>query len=72
MTELKDVYPLYLNNEAAQPNTDLEVTDKYTNEVAFRMALVSADSRNGLTSSPTRFASKRANPSRMRKAKPAG
>ena len=34
MTKLKDVYPLYLNNEAVQPNTDLEVTDKYTNEVA--------------------------------------
>ncbi len=43
MTKLKDVYPLYLNNEAAQPNTDLEVTDKYTNEVAFRMALATPD-----------------------------
>jgi acyl-CoA reductase-like NAD-dependent aldehyde dehydrogenase len=39
MSKLKDVYPLYLNNEAVQPNTDLEVTDKYTNEVAFRTAL---------------------------------
>ena len=26
---LKDVYPLYLNNKAKQPNADLEVTDKY-------------------------------------------
>ena len=43
MTKLKDVYPLYLNNEAAQPNTDLEVTDKYTNEVAFRTALATPD-----------------------------
>ncbi|MCW3849464.1 aldehyde dehydrogenase family protein [Sphingomonas sp. LB-2] len=38
MTQLKPVYPLYLNNEAQQPNTDLEVTDKFTGEVAFRVA----------------------------------
>src|SRR5690554_4441382 len=38
MTKLKDVYPLYLNNGAVQPNEDLEVTDKFTNEVAFRTA----------------------------------
>ncbi|MFN3389129.1 MAG: aldehyde dehydrogenase family protein [Allosphingosinicella sp.] len=39
MTTLKDVYPLYLANEAKQPNADLEVTDKYSGEVAFRVAL---------------------------------
>ena len=39
MSMLKDVYPLYLNNKAVQPNTDLAVTDKYTGEVAFRVAL---------------------------------
>jgi acyl-CoA reductase-like NAD-dependent aldehyde dehydrogenase len=27
MTKLKDTYPLYLANEAKQPNADLEVTD---------------------------------------------
>jgi acyl-CoA reductase-like NAD-dependent aldehyde dehydrogenase len=43
MTKLKDVYPLYLANEAQQPNTDLEVTDKYTGEVAFRCALADAE-----------------------------
>lgn len=43
MTKLKDVYPLYLNNEAVQPNEDLEVTDKYTNEVAFRTALATPE-----------------------------
>lgn len=43
MPELKDVYPLYLNNKAAQPNTDLAVTDKYTGEVAFRCALATPD-----------------------------
>jgi acyl-CoA reductase-like NAD-dependent aldehyde dehydrogenase len=39
MTMLKDIYPLYLNNKAEQLNTDLAVTDKYTGEVAFRVAL---------------------------------
>jgi acyl-CoA reductase-like NAD-dependent aldehyde dehydrogenase len=39
MSMLKDVYPLYLNNTAQQPNTDLAVTDKFTGEVAFRVAL---------------------------------
>jgi acyl-CoA reductase-like NAD-dependent aldehyde dehydrogenase len=39
---LKDVYPLYLNNEAQQPNTDLEVTDKFTGKVAFRCAQADA------------------------------
>ena len=39
MPQLKSTYPLYLNNKAAQPNTDLEVTDKYTGKVAFRTAL---------------------------------
>lgn len=43
MTKLKDIYPLYLNNKAAQPNTDLEVTDKFTGEVAFRTALATPD-----------------------------
>ena len=41
--KLKDTYPLYLNNKAAQPNTDLEVTDKFTGEVAFRTALASPE-----------------------------
>jgi acyl-CoA reductase-like NAD-dependent aldehyde dehydrogenase len=42
MTKLKDVYPLYLANEAQQPNTDLEVTDKFTGKVAFRVAQADA------------------------------
>src|SRR3546814_951644 len=41
--KLKDVYPLYLNNKAAQPNSDLVVTDKYSGEVAFRTALATPD-----------------------------
>jgi acyl-CoA reductase-like NAD-dependent aldehyde dehydrogenase len=42
MMKLKDIYPLYLANEAKQPNAGLEVTDKYTGEVAFRVALADA------------------------------
>ena len=41
--KLKDVYPLYLNNKAVQPNADLEVTDKFTGEIAFRTALATPD-----------------------------
>ena len=41
--KLKSTYPLYLANEAQQPNADLEVTDKYSGKVAFRVAL--ADSK---------------------------
>ncbi|NUM76772.1 aldehyde dehydrogenase family protein, partial [candidate division KSB1 bacterium] len=36
---LKKNYPYYLANQPQQPNTDLEVTDKYTGEVATRVAL---------------------------------
>jgi acyl-CoA reductase-like NAD-dependent aldehyde dehydrogenase len=42
MPTLKDTYPLYLNNKAEQPNADLAVTDKFTGEVAFRVALADA------------------------------
>jgi acyl-CoA reductase-like NAD-dependent aldehyde dehydrogenase len=43
MVKLKDTYPLYLNNKAVQPNTDLAVTDKFTGEVAFRTALATPE-----------------------------
>lgn len=43
MTQLKDAYPLYLANEARQPNADLEVTDKYTGQVATRVAMASPE-----------------------------
>ena len=42
MTQLRDTYPLYLANRPEQPNTDLEVTDKYSGKVAFRTALADA------------------------------
>ncbi len=41
--KLKDTYPLYVANEARQPNTDLKVIDKFTGEVATLVAL--ADSK---------------------------
>lgn len=40
--QLKDIYPLYLANEAQQPNADLEVTDKFTGKLAFRVAQADA------------------------------
>lgn len=36
---LKDAYPYYLGSVPVQANTDLAVTDKYTGEVATRVAL---------------------------------
>jgi len=39
---LKPIYPLYLANKAEQPNSDLAVTDKFTGEVATRVALADA------------------------------
>jgi acyl-CoA reductase-like NAD-dependent aldehyde dehydrogenase len=40
--QLKETYPLYLANEAQQPNTDLVVTDKFTGKPATRVALADA------------------------------
>ena len=42
MTTLKASYPLYLANEAVALNTDLAVTDKYSGEVATRVAQADA------------------------------
>lgn len=39
---LKDHYPFYLANQALSPNADLDVTDKYTGEVATRVAMADA------------------------------
>ncbi|THD56243.1 aldehyde dehydrogenase family protein [Phenylobacterium sp.] len=39
---LKAAYPLYLANEAKSPNQDLVVTDKFTGEVATRVAQADA------------------------------
>ena len=39
---LKPAYPLYIGNRPEQPNTDLAVTDKFTGEIATRVALADA------------------------------
>jgi len=39
---LKPTYPLYVANAAESPNADLEVLDKYSGEVATRVALADA------------------------------
>jgi len=36
---MKDTWPFFLANEAQSPNSDLEVTDKFTGEVATRVAM---------------------------------
>src|SRR5262249_8172778 len=40
--KLAKTYPLYLGGEPARPNTDLEVFDKYTGELATRVPLADA------------------------------
>ncbi len=40
---LKEHYPYYLANQAVQANTDLEVTNKFTGEVATRVARADAE-----------------------------
>ena len=40
--KLKETYPYWLANEPVEANTDLEVTDKYTGEVATRVAMADA------------------------------
>lgn len=42
MSTLQAKYPYYLNNKAVYANEDLEVTDKYTGDVATRCALADA------------------------------
>lgn len=39
---LKESYPYYLANEPSAPNADLEVIDKYTGDVATRVAMADA------------------------------
>ena len=42
MPQLKETYPYILANESIYANTDLSVTDKYSGEVATRVALADA------------------------------
>lgn len=42
MSALQPTYPYYLANKPLQPNTDLAVTDKYSGEIATRVALADA------------------------------
>lgn len=40
---LNETYPFYLANQPSSPNADLEVADKYTGDVATRVALADAN-----------------------------
>ena len=42
MTRLQDTYPYYLANRPERPNFDLSVTDKYTGQIATRVAQANA------------------------------
>ena len=42
MHDLRETYPYYVANRAEAPNSDLAVTNKYTGEVATRVALADA------------------------------
>ncbi len=44
---LKESYPLYVGNHPEQPNTDLEVIDKYSGEVATRVPLADGATIDG-------------------------
>ena len=41
--KLADSYPYYLANEATSPNQDLVVTNKFTGEIATRVARADRD-----------------------------
>ena len=47
---LKESYPYYLANKAETPNTDLVVTDKFSGEVATRVALADEKTINSAIS----------------------
>lgn len=64
---LRESYPYYLAGEACQPNTDLEVIDKYTGEVATRLALADAGAiEQGIAAAEASFDAMRAMPAYAR------
>jgi len=66
---LQEQYPYYLANVAQQPNTDLLVTDKYTGEVATRVALADSEAiSQGIAAAADAFDEMRQMPSYARQA----
>ena len=64
---LRDNYPYYLANEAQRPNSDLAVTDKYTGEVAMRVALADTEAiSSGIAAADAAFGEMRRMPSYAR------
>ena len=53
---LKETYPYYLANRAVSPNADLVVTDKYTGEVATRVAMADEAAIDAAIGAATRAA----------------
>ena len=66
---IREQYPYYLANEAAQPNADLVVTDKFTGDVATRVALADADAIDrAIAAAEAAFEATRAMPAYARQA----
>jgi acyl-CoA reductase-like NAD-dependent aldehyde dehydrogenase len=64
---LRETYPYYLANEARQPNADLAVYDKYTGELATRVALADPSAIDqGIGAAVLAFDSMRKMPSHAR------
>jgi acyl-CoA reductase-like NAD-dependent aldehyde dehydrogenase len=66
---LQDQYPYYLANTAEQPNADLVVTDKFTGEIATRVAMADpAAIERGITAADAAFDEMRSMPAHARQA----
>ena len=64
---LRESYPYYLAGEPCKPNTDLAVIDKYTGEVASRIALADAGAIDeGIAAAASSFDAMRAMPAHAR------
>lgn len=64
---LRETYPYWLAGEACQPNADLTVTDKFTGEVATRVAMADAEAiEAAITAADASFEAMRAMPAYAR------
>ena len=64
---LRESYPYFLAGEPCKPNTDLEVIDKYTGELASRVALADASAIDeGIAAAEASFDAMRAMPAHAR------
>jgi aldehyde dehydrogenase (NAD+) len=63
---LREAYPYYLAGRAVQPNSDLVVTNKYTGQVACRVALADTQAIDaGIAAAAAAFEQTRRLPTRL-------